>query len=171
MTFEILIWAAITLFVIHYTVEAIVEPTVRLVLRHRLFALRDDLRSLLADEDHHDRELVEFLNSVINFRISENQTLDIVTLFWSIRKLRKQADFDETLKGVADLARRIEQDSELSAIREKLDKVFVATVLLNSLMLIIYTLPLAVVLTYCLHIIKKLKRLAASPLDLQAAYS
>ena len=125
----------------HFIYESILAPSFRFKLRHRLFALRDELRGLKIDKgDELSNEVFEDLQGSINASVARLKLIDLRLLkkahdaFERDEKLRKRA---ARRNAMFDACKVVEVQKLRSQYFELLD----LALMVNSGGLIIYLIP------------------------------
>ncbi|HBT2489133.1 TPA: hypothetical protein MBD98_003371 [Klebsiella aerogenes] len=138
----VLFYVLLCMAAAHFIYERILLPSVRLHYRNKLFELRDIVRNQIisnnSKEEVHAAELVhEALNNAIN-------RLHLMTLPNRVRaqmRLSANPEIQARIRREVELFKRCSDGSLVATIQESakiLDKVL----FFNSLMLILYTLPI-----------------------------
>lgn len=152
-----LIIAIVVCAILHFVFEAIVAPSLRLDLRYRLFALRDELRSLKIEHTEQlDRKHFEYLHESINVTIAFLNRFDIAT----ITKINQLVEHDAELRQRVEARSKILDDCGLKSVKEirrKTVRIAGAAFLTNSGAWGLYLLPVAVIAA-CFSAAKHLAR-------------
>ena len=139
-----IIASVLLLAVFHFVYESIIAPSMRLELKHRLFALRDRLRRLkLAARDDLDDRHFHYLQDSINGLIRALDHLDLALL----HRLRSARLHDATLTSRVDSRSRILDECripEAVEIRGKTFRIAIEALAVNSGAWIVYLVPLLV---------------------------
>src|SRR5262245_37669523 len=117
-----LFWAMFFLSVLHFVYEMIVAPSLRMAARYRLFALRDELRTLKASgalEEQHFRYLQDSLNALIRALDAFNLSLLIRWEHLLRRDTAFRARVEERLKV-------LDECSNTAALRIRAESVRIA---------------------------------------------
>ena len=126
---------------VHFVYEGIIVPSWRRGLRYRLFALRDDLRDVMADKDSDlDVEAFGFLQDSMNTSLGLLRRIDIRVLCEARRK------FDDDPDLLRRIARREEKlrhydHEEFQRIRRQSIRVFATAFVVNSMGFILMLWP------------------------------
>lgn len=147
----------------HYTVEAIIAPALRLMLRHRLFTLRDQLRMIQIERGPGASSPdVSILHDGINYYLSK---LDRITPYL-LAKTRIVINENKRIRSQIEKRREIvatSRDQRIQEISEEIDRVLRRALLANVGGWMIYVLPiLAIRLTYD-HMMGKVTQLFFTP--------
>lgn len=147
-----LIIAVTVLAVVHFVYEAILLPSFRQDIRYRLFALRDQLRSLMADErDGLEPEAFRYMQESLNIKLAFLHRVDIRLIYYANRMFEKNdALASRVKKRESEIANY--QHEEFQAIRKKALILFGVAFILNSLGFIVMCLPVFFVMFVCRHI-------------------
>ena len=139
--------------ILHFIYEAILLPALRLELRFRLFALRDELRQLKYSEpDRLGDTLFRYLQSAINNGISMMHRLDIQTL----ESAYQSVENNPHLKSVVEKRTALIDASDLEevqSIHKKTIQLMTTAFLVNSGAWFVYVLPIV----FAIMLIGKLK--------------
>lgn len=155
--------AMVLLAICHFIYEGIIAPSLRLKLRFKLFALRDELRSLKVDHKHQLREKhFEYLQDSINSSIAMLPRFDIWTMITIIRKLES----DKELGAKAQERRKILDDCnipDITRIREKSVGAAMEALLVNSGMWLFLLVPVIVIFVLYKTVTNKIKSIVVLP--------
>lgn len=142
------------LSILNFVYGAILVPSLRLRLRYRLFALRDDLRTWAIEQPKgSDIDSFKYLQSGINNGLSILSILDASVL----------AEADEAVKKDENLRRRAEKrrevldscdNKEFQRIRNELSKTVMHAFMVNSGTWFFYLVPIVFVIV-CIGRISK----------------
>jgi hypothetical protein len=143
--------------VFHFVYEGIIIPSLRLSLRFKLFAIRDQLRRFKAENEISD-EIFFLLNDSINnaIRLIPHVTLGVV-----VKALKDLIDNAELRRKVEAKIALIENCGikELQQIRQASNDVMRKAFLANSFAFMIYLLPISAIVALSSLVIKKVKNL------------
>lgn len=131
-----LIFLSFLLAILHFIYERIILPTIQLHFRHRLFALRDEVRNLLMDTSLGglEKEYGLSIDRFINTLISKLRFIGI-TIFWGLnRNIKKEEERTDTKKDSLQNRNQSIQNPEilvrlLEIQREVIFKIFVSIAL------------------------------------------
>lgn len=139
---------AISLFVllilalVHLLYESVILPNVRMTIKFKLFRLRDRLRRIKIEKsDELDSQTFRVIEGSINTTISFLHRATVSTIFDSQRiinsddKLKKR--IEKRVRFVSEI-----QSQELKEIINDVTKCFLHALVINSMMLLIYVIPI-----------------------------
>lgn len=128
----------------HYIYEAILAPSLRLRLKHRLFALRDQLRMIQIERDSQVmQEDIAILHDGLNYYMSR---LDRVTPSLVVRSHRRMQANPAMRKAVEKRAMIVasSRDQRIHRISDDIDQVLSRVLLVNAGGWGMYILPLVI---------------------------
>jgi len=164
---DILLLIAAFIAGFHFVYEGIILPSIRLTLRNRLFALRDELRALKFGNDSCDEAAFDLVHTGINNYLNR---LHLVTISLRVR-MRKLYESDADFqKQVEDRRALIEQahNESLRAIVRKSDRVIGMAFIANSGAYFIYIVPIVFCFTMISRTWSFAKALFALPTNMAA---
>jgi len=137
----IVIVVLLGLAILHLVYEGIIVPMIRLHLRYKLFALRDELREF---HYHNPKDIspdkFRYLEESINVVIAFLYRIDIMAIWESERVLKADPDLMERIqKREAELSACTVK--EFKAIRYKTVLYFGKALLVNNACLLVYMVP------------------------------
>lgn len=152
-----LVTSLAVLALLHFAYESIVAPSLRLEIRYKLFALRDQARRLkmTAKDEFEDRHFDDLQHS-INVLIRMMDHLDIGLIF----RMKKAVNADP------ELSKRLEAKSkalddcrvpEAQSIRKESVRLSVAALTVNSAIWFVYLIPVLIAIV-CYSEVTKLLR-------------
>ncbi len=158
-----LIIAVTVLAVVHFVYEAILLPSFRQDIRYRLFALRDQLRALMADESAGlDPEVFRYMQSSLNVKLAFLHRVDIRIIYYANRLYKKDEAFASRIR-----KRQSEIDNyqheEFQAINKQSLNLFAVAFVLNSMGFILVCSPFFLISSIIKYFGDGLGRIACTP--------
>lgn len=157
-----LIIALSLLALLHFFIETVIAPTLRMGLRNKLFGLRDELRSLKIEGlQHCDEEAFWHVHDGINYFINR---LPHLTMLNNASAIYAYKNDPELKKRIDQRIRMMEQaaDPRLRSIYDRTSHVVEEAFVANMMMWVIYLLPVALTLFLVGGLKKGVKQLASS---------
>lgn len=149
------------LAIIHFVYESILLPSIRLRLRFRMFALRDDLRSLACEKtDELDSKVYEQMQDSINTALAFLYRIDVRSIYEVAQLLKSDTSLKER---AGKRAHEIENYpmEELQNIRRKCLTVFALALFANSAIFFLYLgIPL-ILIAFIMFIFNRLNEVVA----------
>ncbi len=143
---------------IHFIFEAIIAPSLRMVLRNKLFKLRDEIRRLKIDGlDKQDEEAFWYIHDGINYFINRLPYLTVQNQANAIVAYKKDPALRERVDARMKMMEQC-NNKQLKAVFSKTTLVVEEAFLANMGGWFFYILPIAMVLAA----IGTLKRIASS---------
>lgn len=139
---EIWVLVLIGLAVWHFIYEGIIAPSLRMVLRHKMFRLRDDVRRLRADyPDQVSEEVFSLMQSLINNAITLVHQINFIVLL----RFKKDEVIDHRIDDRNRLIAECPKD-EIREIREKAATYLAIAFGINHGGWVIYLVPILIIL-------------------------
>lgn len=132
---------------LHLIYESILVPSLRLRFRFRMFALRDELRKLKAENEDVSNELFDYLQDSINIQIKFLHQLDIKTMLWAY----KSVNDDELLHEEVESRWALIESCDREEIREIASEIYSSAAILfliNNGALFFYGLPVVLAILF-----------------------
>lgn len=132
------------LAMLHFIYEGIVMPSIRLSIRHRFFALRDQLRDLKFE---HGDDIGDYVFNMIDEGLSNNISNLHNINFYVIGKINNHIDADESLRSFIVGRMKLIEDckvDEVKKITSKSRQYLLNAALVNSGAWFVYLLPIAI---------------------------
>lgn len=164
ITFEaILLLAAIILGLWHFIYEGIILPGIRLHLRNRLFALRDELRNLVIEEKNAvPDDVFKYIHNGINLYINNLHKITITFMIEIDREFEKNSGFRRKVGIRRKLIEECENE-EVQLIWGNTSNIISMAFLSNMGGWFIYLVPVAVTVGAYKKIIDSLRNLFLAP--------
>ncbi|HCI6751832.1 TPA: hypothetical protein N2R22_002997 [Klebsiella pneumoniae] len=151
--------------VIHVIYERIVQPSIRLHYRNRLFAIRDEVRNQIIEGlNEHDAKVANVVHHGLNNTINRLHLLTLGNKIRAQKRFEEDEQMRQRVEENVSLIVKCDNEIILNALNKTVeiaDKVL----LFNNLMFFIYTLPLVLlfwmssgVLTVCKKFFKLYKK-------------
>ena len=162
-------WFVVFMFVAvmcHFIYEGIVAPSLRMNLRYRLFAIRDELRELISEKDT-DVPIQAFktFQDDINHSVSNLGSFHVSTLFQVRRAMKLDKELEAGSKAEIDLVRSVE-NPEFSALRKRFLSVLLTAFVANSAGLFAWVVPAVLAQVF----LGKVKKLVLLSLQMPASF-
>ena len=154
----IMFGAVLVLALWHFIYDGILSPTLRLAVRYRLFAVRDELRSLRYREPALGAECFELFHDYINTAIELVPALSISLISEAERALRD----DPQLRHRIEERVRVMDSCSVPGAQEIRHKAFLLArqaLIINAGSWLIWLVPIALIL----HLIRSIPKLLAVP--------
>jgi len=140
-----LFFIIIALAVVHFIYEGIVLPSIRLSLRYKLFALRDELRWLKIDKSSEvNNESFAYLQSAINNSIKLLPAINVKALFSVNKIFEKNPELLKIAKERFEFVYANSTDKMRSIMKDNF-KIFTYAFIANNMILFIYLLPIVII--------------------------
>ena len=136
---------AITLLIClwHFIYEGIVAPSIRIKLRNRLFAIRDELRSMVIDGvSQDDQEPLHFVHDGVNNFIDRLPNLTLANTRRMELDYRSNPDLEKTVRAHFELIKSSKNEKIKSAFESTNDIIGIA-IIANAGAWFVYLIPLA----------------------------
>jgi len=147
----------------HFMYEAIIAPTLRLGLRNRLFALRDELRKAKIEGiSLKDEDAFYFVHEGVNNFINRLPSLTVILAV----KLNREYQVNQKLRTVMDghlKAVQTAKNETIKCVFEKTNDVVVKAFWVNTGGWLIYIVPIVVVLYFMKRITQVISELLVTP--------
>lgn len=144
----------------HFIYEGIVAPSLRMHLRYKLFALRDELREMLANSEV-PVDVYQAFQTQLNTAISTMPNLHLSSLFQSYRAFRADPELSKEMEDERALMRAC-QNERFKEMQSRFSRISTAVLLTNSAGFLMWVVP-AVYVAVCFG---KIKRLTLKTLQL-----
>ena len=156
-----LILIAAVLCLWHFVWEGIVAPSLRMQIRDRIFALRDELRNRIIDGDPASADRAfDYLQEIMNTSIVYLSAADPVSLYMAKRAFARDENF--RLESEKRL-QVIEANDVARDISKRLNRLYGDAFLVNSGGWFIYLIPLLLTLVLFSTIIDFFRQILALP--------
>jgi hypothetical protein len=126
---------------LHFIYEGIILPSIRLELRHKLYALRDKLRRLKIEDQNLPDEVFMNLQDSINGLLNILPLINITFFRRLVREIYSNRDLQKRMDQRVQLYQSI-NSTEVNGILSALDKTWMYALVLNCMVAILYLLPL-----------------------------
>jgi hypothetical protein len=151
------------LVMLHFLYEAIFGPTLRLQIRHELFAVRDSLHSIkLENLSADDKKIVAIMDGAINHALDRMPQMTIYNSYKMKQEYQNNARFKEF---VNDIQQSLEKTNNkgIKNIDSKLDELTIKIFIVNMGGALIYLIPMYLLIIKPLYyIVKPLKNIATN---------
>ena len=149
----------------HFVYEGILLPSIRLKLRFKLYALRDDIRNLKINESQEfkDNEF-NHMHGIINGML---QILPVLNISFVRRMIREEAN-NANLKSVIEQRRQMIESCSIGKVQEiynELSTLMKYAVFANSFCMLMYLVPIFLIQDVFSYVKKSIGRLTLSPVD------
>ncbi|EPO6299152.1 TPA: hypothetical protein PPG46_004503 [Escherichia coli] len=138
----VLFYVLLCMAAVHFIYERILLPSVRLHYRNKLFELKDIVRNqIISNKSKDDVQAAELVHEALNNAINRLHLMTLPNRVRAQRRLSANPEIQARIKREVELFQKCDNGKLIATIRESakiLDKVL----LFNSLMLIIYSLPI-----------------------------
>ncbi|EGR0786346.1 hypothetical protein VCSRO184_3473 [Vibrio cholerae] len=135
--------------IVHYVYQAIILPSFRQSARDELFVLRDKLRAQLIDiQENADKKTIRAFKEVdigINRSLNRLHILTFSNWLKVSLKFEEGSKLDDSLKKFHQVLEGAEDPTPVEIYKE-VNKVLERVLVMNSLMFVIYLLPLVLVI-------------------------
>jgi hypothetical protein len=140
MDIAIIILAALAFA--HFIYEGIIAPSLRMKLRNRMFDLRDKLRHLHINNDRCSRDAFDVAHTGINQYINRlhGVTIGLMVDFKEAYRDSKFREEVERRKKILDAC----ESPELKSICSEANQNIESALMINTVMLFLYVIPLAI---------------------------
>jgi hypothetical protein len=149
--------------VFHFVYDGIIAPSRRMSLRYEVFAQRDRLREAKEVHDEEiDCEVFESLHDYLNGALGLVSTISVIGLIQATRSLKTEPE----VQAAVNQRRAILARCPVVEVREIQDRATIAVsraLLVNSLGLILWLLPFAIVFVCLGWIADAIQRLLLTP--------
>lgn len=156
---EILLLALVGIAVWHFVYEAIIAPSLRMVLRHKMFRLRDQVRRLRAESpDEVSEEVFDVMQGLINNGITLVHQINFVVLF----RVKNSEPIDSLIERRNQLIKDCPKE-EIHEIRKSVANLLAVAFGINHGGWAIYIVPVLVISLFANTIWNGIKATAILP--------
>lgn len=138
----VLFYVLLCMAAAHFIYERILLPSVRLHYRNKLFELRDIVRNqIISNDSKEEVQAAELVHEALNNAINRLHLMTLPNRVRAQRRLSANPEIQARIRREVELFKKYRDGSLVVTIQESakiLDKVL----FFNSLMLIVYTLPI-----------------------------
>jgi hypothetical protein len=130
------------LCIMHFLYESCILPQIRVILKYRLFRVRDELRSNKLNQRVDDTRAYQILHDCLNNALTNVENADLFTLT-EVRRELKNARVSKVIQHRLSILEDC-TDERLLSTRRKMRKVMSYSVLAGTVGLFIYFTPIVV---------------------------
>ena len=134
---------------LHFIYEGILLPMIRLGLRHKLFALRDDLRELLYQKpDELTDEVFRQMEESINIALGFLRRFNVATILEVQRETKNNPNFAKRVQKRVQILESCNIE-EFQCIRKTSCKLLAIAIFVNSLWCFLWLIPFVLIAIIC----------------------
>lgn len=144
--------------VLHVLYERVIQPSVRLHYRNRLFAIRDGVRNqIISGLNEHDLQVANIIHHGLNNTINRLHMLTLGNKIRAQKRFEEDESMRERVEECAALIEECKNEYLLSAIDETVD-IADKVLFFNNMLFFFYTLPIVLVFWIASGLISACKR-------------
>ncbi len=152
-----LIIIVVVMALLHFIYDGIIAPSIRRQLNFKLFALRDELRTILInDKSSCDDDVYSYIQSALNVILKYAIQFDAFDVYESVKAMESNPDLEKMAKNRLDSITNA-VPTRMSDIHDEAIMLSLWMMLVNMGGLVIYLVPILVVMAPAVALSLKLK--------------